>query len=188
MQPELVARLRRVMRGENRSANGVTGVDGVADASRYARKLAELRQLRPLRLKDGKLGKSIFEGVVSGVAARSECDEAAILERTGMCAECVPAIYLDGWARLNCHKPARVTEEAWRLALDDGGRFLDSWGMTAAGLHWPAGTIFDAPCQSETGGLIWNLQGASVESIVLDRARLNDGRVLVRPLTGAGHV
>ena len=38
-----------------------------------------------------------------------------------------PPVYLDGWARLSHQKPFEVSEAEWRLALDDGGRFLDAW-------------------------------------------------------------
>ena len=46
-----------------------------------------------------------------------------------------PPVYLDGWARLSHQKPFEVSEAEWRLALDDGGRFLDAWGSEAAELR-----------------------------------------------------
>lgn len=54
----------------------------------------------------------------------------AIEERAGLAADRVPPAYLDAWARLNHQKPSSVSEAEWRLALDDGGRFLDAWGQT----------------------------------------------------------
>jgi|GEM_PF-4313972 len=39
----------------------------------------------------------------------------------------VPEPYLDAWARLQCQKPAHVTVEQWRQAIDQAGRFLDQW-------------------------------------------------------------
>ena len=113
-------------------------------------------------------------------------DEAAIEERAGL-ADRVPSVYLDVWARLNCQKPASVSEAAWRLALDDGGRFLDGWGADAATMLWTAGELFDVPRGGRAGGLVWQLRGERVEALGVARARLravaqsgggreNDGR------------
>ena len=98
-----------------------------------------------------------------------------IEERAGLAADRVPFAYLDAWARLNCQKPARVSENLWRLALDDGGRFLDAWGDEAAALQWTPGELFDV-----TAGLVWRLAGERVETLGADHARLGDGRILKR--------
>ena len=92
-----------------------------------------------------------------------------------MCAEAVPAVYLDGWATLNHRRPFRVSDAQWRLALDDGGLFLDAWGDDAAALGWTPGHLFDV-----TAGLIWQLAGKRVVALGLDRVRLSDGRFLKR--------
>jgi hypothetical protein len=63
----------------------------------------------------------------------------AIEERSGLAADRVPSVYLDAWARLNCQKPARVSESEWRLALDNGGLFLDAWGWGASRLAETSG-------------------------------------------------
>lgn len=62
---------------------------------------------------------------------------AAIEERAGISSDRVPPCYLDDWAKLNHQKPARASEAEWRLALDDGGRFLiDGDGKR---LNWTGG-------------------------------------------------
>ena len=66
---------------------------------------------------------------------RRDDDETTIEERAGL-ADSVPLVYLAAWARLNHQKPEGVTEKAWRLALDDGGLFLDAWGGQAVELGW----------------------------------------------------
>ena len=68
----------------------------------------------------------------SHVSFDDGASQAAIEERAGLAADCVPAVYLDAWARLNCQKPFGVSETEWRLALDDGGGFLNAWGNEAA--------------------------------------------------------
>jgi len=107
-----------------------------------------------------------------GTGERSGDD---IEERTGMAADCVPAIYLETWARLNCRKPQRIGETDWRRALDDGGRFLDRWGDEAAALGWTAAHVFHL-----AGGLVWRLGGRTVEALGRDRVRLDDGQSLQR--------
>ena len=99
----------------------------------------------------------------------------AIEERAGLAADRVPFVYLDAWARLNCQKPASVSETEWRLALDDGGRFLDAWGGEAAEAGWTPGELFDV-----TAGLVWRLAGERVEAIGADHVRLSDGRMIRR--------
>jgi hypothetical protein len=102
-------------------------------------------------------------------------DVADIDERAGIASDSVPSRYLYTWARLNCQKPAGVSEAEWRLALDDGGRFLDAWGNEAANLGWTPGEFFDV-----TGGLVWRLGGERVEVLGPDHARLADGRTVIR--------
>ena len=61
--------------------------------------------------------KSPFEcRNVASVATPSAPDEAEIVERAGLTADRVPEVYLAEWARLNCRKPARVSDDEWRLA------------------------------------------------------------------------
>jgi hypothetical protein len=101
--------------------------------------------------------------------------EVAIEERAGVASNCVPSVYLDAWARLNCQRPASVPEAEWRLALDDGGRFLDAWGDEAAEVGWTPGELFAA-----RAGLAWRLAGERVEAIGRNSVRLSDGRTFPR--------
>ncbi len=98
-----------------------------------------------------------------------------IEERAGLAADRVPAAYLDAWARLNHQRPFDVSEAQWRLALDDGGRFLDAWGSEAAETGWTPGELFDV-----TAGLVWRLAGDQVDAIGADHVRLSDGRTIAR--------
>ncbi|XIA66439.1 hypothetical protein ACFIOY_10830 [Bradyrhizobium sp. TZ2] len=180
MRPELAARLHQIIKGESVSKNGVAGVAGVAALARYASKSLELRQLRPLRVENSNLGERVFGGVVEGVTERSQADEAAIIERAGMAADSVPAVYLEAWARLNWQRPANVTEVAWRQALDDGGRFLDAWGGMAADWQWAVGDIFDVPRAGSAGGLIWKIAGRAVEAFGPECGRYDDGEIFER--------
>ena len=131
----------------------------------YRSRARELQALHALRVKTGK-GR---HDDCSPLTALGEVDEAAIEERAGLAAD-VPAVFLDGWSRLNCQRPFGVSEAAWRLALDDGGRFLDAFGEDAAALGWTASEIFDV-----MAGLIWQLGGERVEAIGEDGARLSGG-------------
>jgi hypothetical protein len=67
-------------------------------------------------------------------------DTDAIEERAGLTADGVPAVYLEACSRLNCQKLASVSKAESRLALRDGGCFLDEWGSRPAELGSPAGT------------------------------------------------
>jgi len=180
MRADLAARLRRTMRGEAIAENGVTGVAGITAHSGLRPKPPELRQLRRLRLENANEEKDAKAGVSSPVTAPLADDLDAIEERAALAADSVPACYLDVWARLNCQKPASVSETEWRLALDDGGRFLDAWGADAAKLQWTAGELFDVPRDGRPGGLVWGLKGEPVSALGEDRARLTDGRTIKR--------
>jgi hypothetical protein len=105
-------------------------------------------------------------------------DADAIEERAGLASDRVPACYLESWARLNHHKPTRVSEAQWRIALDDGGRFLDQWGFQAVELGWRPGELFEA-----RAGLIWRLYGENIEAIYAYQVRLECGRVILRQET-----
>ena len=121
MRADLAARLRRTMRGEAIAENGVTGVSGVTERAGLRPKPPELRQLRRLRLENGNGEKSAKEGVSSPVTAPLAADLDAIEERAALAADCVPACYLDAWARLQCQRPLSVADAEWRLAINDAG-------------------------------------------------------------------
>jgi hypothetical protein len=105
---------------------------------------------------------------------RRRSDEAAIEERAGL-ADSVPAVYRDAWARLNVERPWGVSEEKWRLALDDGGLFLDAFGSEAAYLGWTADEIFDLWI-----GILWQPKGERVQALGPDDADLSSWRIIRR--------
>jgi hypothetical protein len=43
----------------------------------------------------------------------------------------VPKRYLAAWGQFQCQCPDGVTEEAWRQAIDDAGKFFHQWGKLA---------------------------------------------------------
>lgn len=112
---------------------------------------------------------------VSDRGSHARPDEDAIAERAGLASDGVPLTYLDAWAQLNHQKPASVSEDEWRLALDDGGQFLDAWGNEAADTGWTPDQLFRLRT-----GLLWRLAGMSVERIGSDHIRLSDGRTIWR--------
>jgi hypothetical protein len=167
MKADALARLRRIARGE-----AVT-----PDTGAVTPKTPGVAPVTSLPLKNDRKGQDAAE-----VSARSlptpndaEADPDAIEERAGLAADCVPACYLDAWARLNHEKPFRVSDAEWRLALDDGGRFLDAWGNDAADMGWRPGELFDV-----TVGLIWRLAGERVAALGPDYVRIADGRSIDR--------
>jgi hypothetical protein len=105
-------------------------------------------------------------------------DADAVEERAALASDRVPVCYLEAWARLNHKKPAQVSEAYWRIALNDGGRFLDRWGCEAAELGWTPAELFEA-----RAGLIWRLYGESVEAIYADHVELERSRVILRQET-----
>jgi hypothetical protein len=92
----------------------------------------------------------------------------------------VPERYLDAWARFQLQCPGGVTEQAWRQAIDDAGRFLDEWGKLAVEFRWTPGDLFDVPRDGKPGGLVWFLGGESVQAIGPRRMVTQDGRVFNR--------
>jgi hypothetical protein len=129
---------------------------------------------------DGALDTGTKSSDVASVArplaptASNDCLRIAIEERAGLAAG-VPAVYLAAWARLNCQKPASVSEPEWRRALDDGGQFLDHWGYVAHAFGWTPGEIFEVSV-----GLVWRLSGEPVEFIGSQHVKLSGGRTIRR--------
>ena len=76
----------------------------------------------------------------------------------------VPDRFLDAWARLQCQRPEGVTEQTWRQAIDDAGRFLDKWGKLADSFGWTPGDLFDVP-RDGAMGLAWWLKGRTVSAL-----------------------
>jgi len=81
-----------------------------------------------------------------------EPDEVEIEERKAMAMGGVPEAYLDAWADLQVRKPMQVSDERWRQAINDAGRFLDAWGALAAGFQWAPADLFDGAAR---GRDIW---------------------------------
>ena len=130
----------------------------------------------------GTRGTLGTRGTISAAFLDGEpIDPVALDERAALAVDSVPTRYLDAWALLQAQRPLCVTEEAWRLAIDDAGVFLDAWGARAASLQWRAGELFDVPRDGRLGGLAWQLRGARVEALEADHATLADGRQFVRP-------
>ena len=161
MKAEALARLRAVMRGELRAVTP----RHVTIAPRVTPETPSVTLVTPVTPEIERRGNA------EAATALLE----AIEERAGLAADRVLSVYLDAWARLNCQKPAGVSETERRLALDDGGCFLDGWGYVVADTGWTPGELFDV-----TAGLIWRLAGAGVEAVGRDHALLSDGRIVRR--------
>jgi hypothetical protein len=192
MRAELLAELLAVARGEDAPKELVTPVTSVTPVSRPVTPVTqpatakhrcrlntpELQGLQALQVPKGEGVRCDCSLGSEPAAALAVADEATIEERAGLAAGYVPPCYLDDWAKFNHQKPARVSDAAWRLALDDGGRFLDRWGWRAAELGWRPSELFTA-----RAGLIWRLCGDFVVAISADQVRLECGRVIFQQET-----
>jgi hypothetical protein len=98
--------------------------------------------------------------------ALSEPEEAqaAVAGRDGMAADRVPECYLDAWVRFKLQCPGGISEELWRQAIDDAGRFLNQWGKLADSFGWSPGDLFDVPRDGATG-FVWWLKGRTVSAL-----------------------
>jgi hypothetical protein len=101
--------------------------------------------------------------------APPEPDPAELQEHIGMAA----GPYLGAWVRLQVQKPAHVTVEQWRQAIDDAGRFLDQWGKLADSFGWTPGDLFDVP-RDGAMGLAWWLKGRAVTAVGPEHAAGGD--------------
>lgn len=187
MRDELVARLRKTLRGEPHAQEDVTDVTDVTGVTDVTVPLGlrlepqELRQLRQLRLEIGNAGSSANEGVTGHVTESSSAlDLDAVEERAALAADCVPADYLYAWALLQCLKPPSIGEAEWRQAIDDGGRFLDAWGQVTVRMGWTAGELLKSPQGDQPVGLVWQLNGERVEQIGADYVVLGNRRTCTR--------
>jgi hypothetical protein len=82
---------------------------------------------------------------------------------------------LRGFALLQIERPDGVTLSQWRRAVDDAGRFLDTFGDQAAGLGWGTDDVF-----SPDDGLAWTIRGARVVALTRSTVTLLDGRAFHR--------
>jgi hypothetical protein len=81
-----------------------------------------------------------------------------------MASDSVPERYLDAWARFQLQCPGDVTEQAWRRAIDDAGRFLAQWDKLADSFGWLPGDLFDVPHDCAMG-LAWWVKGRAVTAL-----------------------
>ena len=158
MRPELLAELLAVARGEGSPKEPATPVtlvtlvvppvtpikQPVTLKPSYGREAPEFQGLQGLQVPKGKGENGDCSPATEPATALARADEAAIEERAGIATDRIPPPYLDDWSTLNHQKPARVSDAAWRLALDDGGRFLDQWGREAVELDWRPSELFAA--------------------------------------------
>ena len=117
----------------------------------YLARLKAKIQEKPIPQELPKLSKPPFDSFgsdpgrhVSGIDRPAEPVEAELEERKGLAKDSVPERYLDAWARFQFQCPGGVTEQTWRQAIDDAGRFLAQWGKLADSFGWSPGDLFDA--------------------------------------------
>jgi hypothetical protein len=91
-------------------------------------------------------------------------DPVEIEERKAMAMASVPERYADAWARFQLQCPGGVSEERWRQAINDAGRFLNQWGKLADSFGWSPGDLFDVP-RDAVKGLAWWLKGRTVSAL-----------------------
>jgi hypothetical protein len=103
--------------------------------------------------------------ILAELRPRSAATDSALEERKAMAMGGVPERYLDGWARLQCQRPAGVTESRWRQTIEDAGCFLDNWGQLAATFGWAPDDLFAAPDNRGRRGLAWWLNGRNVTAL-----------------------
>jgi hypothetical protein len=152
----------------------------------YLARLKRILATKQLPEQPTKLPKAPYVAFVSDRGTCFSDDEAALEERAGLAADRVPPIYLNLWARLNSQKPASMSEAEWRLALNDGGLFLDAFGGKAADFGWTPGELFDVPGVGWPGGLFWQLKGRRVEALGVASARFTNGRSVTREIENDG--
>jgi len=167
MKAEVLAELRRIMRGDHAAVTGAH----VTVRPAVTPKTPRVTPATPATPKNDGRGNENEENATADAGALLD----AIEERAGLAADRVPAAYLDAWARLDHQKPFDVTEAQWWQAVHDGGRFLDARGSEAAEAEWTPSELFDV-----TAGLVWRLAGASVDAIGADHVHLSDGRMIRR--------
>lgn len=103
-------------------------------------------------------------------------ERAAYVEHEGN----VPNTYVEEFARLQQACPAGVPQARWWQFINDGGMFLDQWGVDAVGLRWSVSDLFGldpiAPmARYDRMGLVWLLKGQKVTELGAEFARLSGG-------------
>ncbi len=116
MRAELRNHLLAVARGDLSCKTGVTHVTGVTASSGYVPKPLQLRELRELRAKNDKSENELKNGVTQPITTTLEgavSERVAIIEDDGS----IPEVFRNAWARLNCDRPAGVSENRWWNAI-----------------------------------------------------------------------
>jgi hypothetical protein len=116
-------------------------------------------------------------------AASPDC-VVTIVQIPGLC-------FRKAFGVLQLRPPALVPEARWRLAVEDGKRFLRQWGDQAQRLGWDSRDLFglievpECPSPSfnrlaryDRLGLVWALQGGEVIALTTEAA-------IIRNATGA---
>jgi|SRR5262245_37774794 len=96
-----------------------------------------------------------------------------------------PRRYRRTFTHLQLQAPPYVREERWQQCLEDGRRFLETWGAQAEALGWTAADLFGLHTPPERPrpfysrlsrydetGLIWLLQGRPVVDLTKDTAAI----------------
>jgi hypothetical protein len=87
-------------------------------------------------------------GILGASAPERELEDRKAM---AMAAESVPERYLDAWATFQLQCPGGVTEQAWRQAIDDAGRFLNQWGKLADSFGWLPGDLIRCAARRRHG-------------------------------------
>src|SRR4051794_29488451 len=74
-------------------------------------------------------------------------------------------------------RPADIPAERWNLAVDDAGKFIDTWAELAGSLGWTTEDVFGvssaAPLRRhDLAGLVWLLKGRMVITITAEIATI----------------
>jgi hypothetical protein len=93
--------------------------------------------------------------------------------------------FADDFAALERRCPDHIEQQYWQQAVEDGRRFLATWGEHSAALGWTSDELFglhDPPSNPHPGysrlsrydctGLIWLLRGSPVVALTADTAAI----------------
>jgi hypothetical protein len=83
------------------------------------------------------------------------------------------------------HAPPEAPIDRWHQFIDDGGVFLNRWGLEAEWLGWTVEELFglhaDAPmARYDRMGLLWMLKGERIVAPTATEARLSGGLTFYR--------
>lgn len=92
----------------------------------------------------------------------------------------VPEPYAEAFAHLQCDIHPDIPRSRRKLAVEDGGHFLDRWASEALRLGWSAESLFGHHLTVPLSrfdhlGLIWILRGRRVTALGTTWAQLDNG-------------